>query len=381
MKTWSGIAALTIVTLLVGAPAVAESTTPPTNLKLVGDHWTPWDPPAAGPDDYIIQKGDTLWDLAGQWLGDPFLWPQIWDENRYILDSHWIYPGDPLVVPGRPTVVPPEGPPTLSENSGDEGDGTEAEPWPEEVAQADPLPADSGAGAPPVREVPLLPVADPVDVYCSGYIESGEVDAELAVAGKKLEREILGQGDVIYLSAGRDLGIEPGTDWSVVRETRLVTHPVTGVELGTYVRRLGRVRVMAVQDNTSMGVIEMSCEDIHVDDTLVPWNEIPIPVMARPGLDGDDTDETGGANGYIVAVGDDISAFGEGHVVHTDLGDLAGVRPGALLRFYRERENNLPRRVLAQGVVLTVEEGTSTVRIIDSLMESELGDRVEVARQ
>ena len=35
---------------------------------------------------------------AERWLGDPYLWPQVWDENRYILDSHWIYPGDPIVI-------------------------------------------------------------------------------------------------------------------------------------------------------------------------------------------------------------------------------------------------------------------------------------------
>jgi nucleoid-associated protein YgaU len=106
-------AGMTVALLLTGSTLAQESSTrPPTNLKQVGDHWTPWDPPEAGPDAYVIQKGDTLWDLAGRWLEDPFLWPQVWDENRYILDSHWIYPGDPLVIPGRPTVVPEEGPDT-----------------------------------------------------------------------------------------------------------------------------------------------------------------------------------------------------------------------------------------------------------------------------
>ena len=57
---------------------------------------------AAAPETHTVRKGDTLWDLANKWLGDPHLWPQVWDQNRYILDSHWIYPGDPLAVPGKP---------------------------------------------------------------------------------------------------------------------------------------------------------------------------------------------------------------------------------------------------------------------------------------
>jgi hypothetical protein len=47
---------------------------------------------------HTIVKGDTLWDLAAHYLGDPFLWPQIWERNPYIKDSHWIYPGDPVVI-------------------------------------------------------------------------------------------------------------------------------------------------------------------------------------------------------------------------------------------------------------------------------------------
>ena len=115
MRQRGAFAALLLAGVLAisGAPWAEEpdvsSVHPPKHLKLVGDHWTAWDSPEPAPDDYIIQKGDTLWDLAGKWLDDPFLWPQVWDENRYILDSHWIYPGDPLVVPGRSTVVPPEG--------------------------------------------------------------------------------------------------------------------------------------------------------------------------------------------------------------------------------------------------------------------------------
>ena len=85
---------------------------PPKNLHQMPDgHWTPWNPPtpADGSKVHVVVKGDTLWGLSQQYLNNPYLWPQIWDQNRYVLDSHWIYPGDPIVVPA-PEVVPAQTP-------------------------------------------------------------------------------------------------------------------------------------------------------------------------------------------------------------------------------------------------------------------------------
>ena len=91
-----------------------KSTRPPTALKRMPDgHWTPWTPPEtpAGANVHTIATGETLWGLADQNLKNPYLWPQIWDQNRYVLDSHWIYPGDPIVLPS-PEVVPKTPPAT-----------------------------------------------------------------------------------------------------------------------------------------------------------------------------------------------------------------------------------------------------------------------------
>jgi hypothetical protein len=370
-EAWT--ASVLVVFVAAGLTLAQESSTnPPTDLKLVGDHWTAWDPPEAGPDAYIIQKGDTLWDLAESWLNDPFLWPQIWDENRYILDSHWIYPGDPLVIPGRPTVVPEEGPETAEtvppeEPVEDTGVGEE-----ETVVEEEMVPAPA----------PMVLVAAPSDVYCSGYIDPEHEYSSVWVGGSEEPLQLhLAEGNVLYLNQGRNQGVQAGDEFAVVRKTGEIKHPATGQMMGSYIQRVGKVRVMLTQEDTSTGVVEMSCSDVRMSDELIPWATIPIPRRSSmPPFDRYDVTPSDGPSGLIVALPQEIENAAEGHIVQTDLGLASGVKPGDVLTVYRRRQD-LPRTQLGQLVVLTVDQTTSSGMVHLSVREMKVGDRVEVVVQ
>ncbi|HEX5759439.1 MAG TPA: LysM peptidoglycan-binding domain-containing protein [Thermoanaerobaculia bacterium] len=382
--------AVVFAAAILAALPLAAAERPPDDLHWVGDHWTAWDPPqvAPGPDVHVIARGDTLWDLAGRFYRDPYLWPQLWERNQYILDAHWIYPGDPLVVGFE--VAPVEDLTQLGEppeDGGEEADGDEGV-----------LSAAAAAAAP-------APLGAESDIDCSGFIGELDEDFRFSVLGSEYdsldpdlwgrrERRIgvfgpigsvkyrLSTGDVIYLDGGRAGGMRPGELFTVVLPDRTVRHPVHRETLGRLYRYTGRVRVLSVQEESAIAEIVHTCDpSVLVGARLMPFEPEPVPLGRRTAMRPVNlpSPEERLAGAPVVLMGkDDIISMGQDHVVFIEGGADTGVTPGDVYTVYRSnRIDGMPPIVLGELAVLSVHARTSVAKVIESRYSILAGDRLE----
>ncbi len=378
--------------LLLPAVTAGAAEVPPRDLHQEPDgHWTAWYPPEPPPgaEVHVVVPGDTLWDLAGRFFGDPYLWPQLWEQNQYIADAHWIYPGDPLVIGMELEAVDDlaeltdtaEGAAVMEDE--DDGGGI--------------LSAADASGSP-------VPLGGESDIYCSGYIADPDREFPFSIIGSEYENLVpqlevgdfsgpetiygtqtlrygLMTGDIIYLDGGRGAGMAPGDLFTAVGVGNLITHPVEGNVVGRMYRYQGRVRVLSAQADTAIAEIVHACDPVNVGARLEPFEPMPVPLgrigTMRPVNYPSPAEALEGAP-VIVRAEDDILTLGEDSLVYLDHGEIDGVVPGDIFTIYRLNDRGLPPMVMGELAVLAAYETSSVGRILRSRYTVRIGDRLEL---
>ncbi|MEE4361237.1 MAG: LysM domain-containing protein [Pseudomonadales bacterium] len=268
------------------------------------------------PGIYVVKKGDTLWDISGMFLTQPWRWPEIWRVNPEIENPHLIYPGDTIrlrYVDGQPALVLERG----------EGGRTTRL-----------TPSDTVTLEPSVRATPLLTAIPAVDLDAIGpflssnrIVEPDALDGAPYVLQGDDGRILVGAGDRFY-ARGLD-GYAVGDGLAVVRRGGIYIDPDSGEPLGLEAEEIGTARIMTVTDDVGTLAVSTSRSDIRIADRLLPIEERAISSFF-PSAPAEDV------QGRMIAVLDGVNQIGQFSVVAINLGERDGIERGNVLAVLRQ---------------------------------------------
>src|SRR5215467_2510576 len=84
-----------------GVPTGPAQGPPPKNLTKLPDGHVSANSNPANPDKFevhVVAQGESLSGIAAVVMKDMKLWPQLWEGNEHIVNPHWIYPNDKILI-------------------------------------------------------------------------------------------------------------------------------------------------------------------------------------------------------------------------------------------------------------------------------------------
>jgi hypothetical protein len=279
--------------LLLSMPALADT------LKLQDN----------APDTYVVVKGDTLWDISGRFLKDPWRWPQIWNLNREeIKNPHWIYPGD-LIVLDRSGKEP-----RLSLVRG----GTNGM----RTVKLSPGVRATDIDGEAIQSIPIR-VIHPF-LSQPRVVPQGAFDDAPFILGSNTERVVLAAGDDAFATGGKD-GV---TRWNVLRPGKPLTDPETGEVLGYEVEYLGDARTLVAGAPQKIRITQSAQEILPRDKLVEADDSTTFEYMPHA--------PEGKINGRIISAYGGLSDSGRYQTVVINRGSRDGLEPGHVLTVFRE---------------------------------------------
>jgi LysM repeat protein len=340
---------------------------------------------AQAPETHTVKTGDTLWDLAKQYLRDPFLWPEIYRLNTLVVeDPHWIYPGEVLrlapsekatAVPQTdttPTVAgapPAEEPrPGIAEVPADTMTAAAPAPSPAEAS-------DTGGLFPPARgqlrlaltagELPPRSALKSTDFYASGFLTEGEELPFGRMVGPVTPLQIPTRDPRAAATLYTRVALVPPAGASYqVGDTLLVVDASRRLEgYGRIVEPRGLVRVVAMSEGTPVAEVVAVYGEVLPDQLVLPAEKFTDPGAVRPVAVSD------GVESSVIGWPGRRELKGAGVVLFLDKGKRDGVAPGDVFEIRRAAGRRRDGVITTNDVMATVQvvhvrEGTATVRVV-----------------
>ncbi len=287
-------------------------------------------------DYHVVESGDTLYDLSGNYYSDVYQWPKLWGFNPHITNPHWIYPGDIIYL---------------------------------KEAGA-PVAAGKMSSGQKSLSAMHLPVAGMV---------TNEVEFVGEILASPKEANMLSEHDTVWFElSDENKKSSPGEIYAIVRPDGEVESE--DGRIGTKYYVVGTLKVTEQKDKYyDSAIITQGFREILRGDKLIPY-ERQIKVIQPIQSDKDLVAQV--VEGMTV-----LFHYGEFHYIFVNRGAKDGIRPGNRffvlqqkegLEFGSNKDDMVPFSKIGQVMVLDVREDFSFAVVTDSSKEINPGDRLEM---
>jgi hypothetical protein len=254
------------------------------------------------PDQYTVQRGDTLWGISGRFLNQPWRWPELWKMNQdQIRNPHLIYPGDVIV---------------LDRSSGQLRLGKMETVRLSPQVRVEPL----------ERAVPSIPPSV-IAPFLSKPLVVGqnELDDAARIIATPENRVAVGAGETVYAEG---ITKDRGITWQIFRRGDALVDPETNQILGYEATYIGEARVRRFGEVSTLDLINTT-QEVYREDRLLPAaKEMPVfaYVPRAPQKN---------VSGHIVSTYGSLGEAGPMSIVALSKGSQDGIEVGHVLGIYR----------------------------------------------
>jgi len=258
------------------------------------------------PNQYTVQEGDTLWDIASVFLRDPWYWPEVWYVNPQVENPHLIYPGDILSlvsIEGQQRIVnQPVSAYRLS-------------------PQARITPLDEAIASIPYEMISAF--------LSKGIVlEKGQAEQLPHIVAVRGEHMVAAAGNHIYVRGGA--AAPTGTRYSVVHIGDKLIDPDDGKLIGYQGIYVGEGSLSRGGDPSTIALTETNREALEGDRLIPETVDIPLNFFPKaPDIQ---------VEGRIISVVDGVSLIGQYQVIVLNRGARNGLAPGDVLTVFQDGE-------------------------------------------
>lgn len=264
-------------------------------------------PLASGaPDEYVVRKGDTLWDIAATFLRDPWYWPEVWYVNPQVENPHLIYPGDVLalvMIDGQQRIT---------------------------NVRASTYRLSPQARVSPLTEAIASIPYEEIDAFLSKgvVLEKDQADQLPYILATRGDHMIASAGNDVYIRGGQPA--QNGTRYSVVHVADELVDPDDNKVIGYQGIYVGEGALSRGGDPATVSLTDTNREAL-MGDRLIP-ETVDIPLNFFPKAPDINVD------GRIISVVDGVSLIGQYQVVVMNRGARNGLAPGDVLTVFQAGE-------------------------------------------